>query len=197
MMFGARESSASADLYAPITVTGTFNGSGHKIWVNGTEAVQSGGTWTADNVRLNEGGTASVQARAIPNTDNGGNGTGGGGTPTNADLGNPASTAAKDAETEEDKPAVVLKKSYTKFLNDPLYQPHNGYVKTFDEVVRRDYDRPEVRPFSCTAPKSTCWNHTIVRHYEHASSNSMALHHRSIGTAHSRRFGSGLRHRLG
>ncbi|GEM_PF-895817 len=120
--------SSTADLYQPVTVTGTISASNHKVWVNGTVAVQSGSTWSAANVRLNEGGTATVQARAIPNTDNGGNGTGGGGTPTNSDPGNPASTAAKDAETAADKPAVVFKKSYTKYLNDQLYMPHNGYI---------------------------------------------------------------------
>src|SRR5205823_478416 len=64
-----------------VTVQGTINTSGYTIWVNGVRTnISTNGTWTAENVPLNEGGTVVIQARAIPNSDNSGNGSGGGGT---------------------------------------------------------------------------------------------------------------------
>ena len=54
---------------------------------------------------LTPGGTAVFQARAIPNDDHEGNGTGGGGQPSYQDLGNPRSSGGTDAELQTDKPA--------------------------------------------------------------------------------------------
>ena len=60
-----------------ITVSGTINVSDHKIWVNGVEVTNlSDGYWSVEGVPLPEGGTAVVQVRAIPLTDNDGNGSG-------------------------------------------------------------------------------------------------------------------------
>jgi hypothetical protein len=57
-------------------VTGTINSSDYTVWVNGVKAFMNGdGTWVASNTPVNAGGTAVFQARAIPNWDNGGNGT--------------------------------------------------------------------------------------------------------------------------
>jgi hypothetical protein len=92
---------------ATITVKGTINVSDHTVWVNGVMATQyDGGTWQADDVPLPPGGTAVIQARAIPNGDNGGYGTGGGGSsPTMQNPGNPSSPQQKDRGAKSDKPS--------------------------------------------------------------------------------------------
>lgn len=42
-----------------VTLTGTVSGSGYEVWVNGTQAMMnSDGSWQADNVPVNDGGTA-------------------------------------------------------------------------------------------------------------------------------------------
>lgn len=57
------------------TVTGTINSSDYTVWVNGVKAWLNGdGTWIVTNTPVTPGGTAVFQARAIPNSDNGGNG---------------------------------------------------------------------------------------------------------------------------
>ena len=83
--------------------------------VNGNKASYTGGTgWQATNVYLPEGGTALIQARAIPNSSNGGNGTGGsGGGPAGYDnLGNPDPAPDQDAESQVDKPPYIYTESY-------------------------------------------------------------------------------------
>jgi len=66
-----------------ITVTGTITDpADYTVWVNGalaTYADDDSGDWTATNVFLPTGGTALIQARAIPNSNHGGYGTGGSG----------------------------------------------------------------------------------------------------------------------
>ncbi|HUB87593.1 MAG TPA: hypothetical protein VMB22_06845, partial [Verrucomicrobiae bacterium] len=58
-------------------VDGTINLSGYTVWVNGVKATNyDGGTWSAFDVPLGTSQTAVIQARAIPNSDNGGNGGG-------------------------------------------------------------------------------------------------------------------------
>ena len=52
---------------ATVTVTGTINVSDHTVWVNGVKATINSGTWQADGVPMTPGGTAVIQARAIPN----------------------------------------------------------------------------------------------------------------------------------
>ncbi len=109
---------SGADLnQSRITVTGTINVSDHTVWVNGVKATLNGdGTWAAEDVPVNAGGTAAIQARAIPNADNGGNGTGGGGG-SNASLedpGNPASPDGKTAEAVPEKPPEVVLIDYHK-----------------------------------------------------------------------------------
>jgi len=102
---------ASEQLHEPtVTVNGGLGGGGYTVRVNGVKATDNGdGTWTADNVPLPVGGTAVLQARAIPNSDNGGHGTGGtGGSAAGyADPGNPESAQARDREAVPEKPAGV------------------------------------------------------------------------------------------
>jgi hypothetical protein len=66
---------SGVDLHQPhIDVTGTINSSDYKVWVNGVEALLDAyGNWSVSGVPVNEGGTAVIQARAIPLSDNGGN----------------------------------------------------------------------------------------------------------------------------
>ena len=75
----------------------------------------SGNAWTATNVYLPPGGTAVIQARAIPNSDNGGNGTGGsgGGPVTYDNLGNPDPAQDNDAESQIDRPTRLYVEKYT------------------------------------------------------------------------------------
>ncbi len=101
-----------------ITVYGTINVSDHKVWVNGVEVTNVvGGGWSVEGVPVNEGGTAVIQARAIPLTDNGGNGDGGGSGGEEATYdhpGNPASFQSTTTEREKDKPARVVAVQYHK-----------------------------------------------------------------------------------
>jgi hypothetical protein len=84
----------TGDLRLPTTtVSGTISApADYTVWVNGVKATVTGNNWEADNVSLPAGGgVTAIQVRAIPNADNGGNGTGvGGGGPVTFDnLGNP------------------------------------------------------------------------------------------------------------
>jgi hypothetical protein len=84
----------TGDLRLPTTtVSGTISDpADYTVWVNGVKATVTGNNWEADNVPLPAGGgVTAIQVRAIPNADNGGNGTGvGGGGPVTFDnLGNP------------------------------------------------------------------------------------------------------------
>jgi hypothetical protein len=98
-----------------LTVNGTISDADdYTVWVNGVKAADNGdGTWTATNVYLPTGGTALIQARAIPDTDNGGNGTGGGGGgPVSYDnLGNPDPPQDNDLESGTDRPSEVVLES--------------------------------------------------------------------------------------
>jgi hypothetical protein len=98
-----------------ITVTGTISDSSdYTVWVNGVKAVASGTAWTVTNVYLPPGGTAVIQARAIPDSDNGGNGTGGsgGGPVTYVNMGNPDPASDNDAESQTDRPMRLFVQSY-------------------------------------------------------------------------------------
>ncbi|MCX6884378.1 MAG: hypothetical protein NTX27_04980 [Verrucomicrobia bacterium] len=85
-----------------IAVSGTIGQAGYAVWVNGIKATTGSGNWSVASVPLNAGGTAVIQARAIPNSDNGGNGTGGGGPPSHQSLGNPASAQSVSTELTKD-----------------------------------------------------------------------------------------------
>lgn len=107
-----------------ITVSGTISDwTDYAVWVNGVKATVDGyGNWTAANVDLPAGGTALFQARAIPMTDNGGNGSGGsgGGPVTDANLGNPDPSGNLDTEVEVDKPSQLIMWNYTDNESDLL-----------------------------------------------------------------------------
>jgi hypothetical protein len=85
----------------------------YTVWVNGVKATSSSGSWEAENVAMTPGGSAVFQVRAIANSDHGGNGTGGGGTLSYANLCNPTSATAIDAEITVDKPERSYVSQYT------------------------------------------------------------------------------------
>jgi hypothetical protein len=102
-------------------VAGSINSSSYSVWVNGVEATNfvdlGGGVlgWTAYNVPVNGNGTALIQAEAIPSTDNGGKGTGGGGgtNSTLSNAGNPTPAArATLLEACPDKQPCIIYTQY-------------------------------------------------------------------------------------
>ena len=120
-----------------ITVTGTISTNDCKVWVNGVEVTNvSGGDWSVEGVPVNAGGTAVVQARAIPTSDNGGNGTGGsGGQSASFDNpGNPNSSQSITAEADKDKNSEVVLIHYHKnrvWLSIQRAAPHaDASIKT-------------------------------------------------------------------
>jgi hypothetical protein len=92
-------------------VTGTITLTGYTLWVNGVQATQSSGTWQADSVPVGLGGTAVVEARAIPNSDNGGNGNGMV-PPTDGTPSNPTGPGSIAAQMQIDQPAVWYIQKY-------------------------------------------------------------------------------------
>jgi hypothetical protein len=138
---------STTDLNQPfVNVGGSINAEGYTVWVNGRQATPSGGqTWQALNVPVCEGGSAVIQARAIPNTDHGGQGTGGsGGTvSTMANPGNPSSPQARDSEAGPDKPPVVVQIHYDKTLTTTFAEaPPNDYQVDYHETIKWDLGRP-------------------------------------------------------
>ena len=109
-----------------LTVVGTISDPGdYTVWVNGAKANYTGGTGRrATNVQLPEGGTASIQARAIPNSNNGGNGTGGsgGGPATYDNLGNPDPPQDQDAENQTNRPWRIYRVSDTQETNYTMHE---------------------------------------------------------------------------
>lgn len=58
-------------LQPTISLTGTIDSSEYDVWVNGQQAMDNGdGTWSATNVPVNQGGTATFHAVAIPKSAN-------------------------------------------------------------------------------------------------------------------------------
>jgi hypothetical protein len=146
-----------------VTVRGTINASDYKLWVNGVEATLASGTWQAEGVPLPAGGTALIQVRAIPLSDNNGHGTGGGDGihSTYDNLGNPDSAHAVTLEMEADKPPAIVTRLYRKDL-DPLRLsplPPDGY----QEIVKQNIGWGRALPgyyFS-----DLCWGGPEVRYY--------------------------------
>jgi hypothetical protein len=88
------------------SVSGTIDASGYKIWVNGTNAVQPGnGTWHATLPAMT-GASGMIEATAIPNSDNGGNGSG------SDAAGNPLSAQSKNAAAAVPAPSGIHYASY-------------------------------------------------------------------------------------
>ena len=142
---------STTDLNQPrILVNGIISVDGYTVWVNGMQVTtvwpNGNGTygWQVDGVPVNDGGTAVIQARAIPNTDYGGNGTGGsGGTvSTMANPGNPSSPQARDNEADPDRKPVVVQIHYDKTLEDTFTEPApSQYFDIVSETILWDLGR--------------------------------------------------------
>jgi len=118
-------------------VTGAISDPTYSVWINGVEGSNNGaGGWSATNVPINAGGTAVFQVRAIANSDNGGSGTGGGGTLSYSNSANPSSLTAIDCESDQDKPARLYVNHYTLSFNpsktnyDQDVIPFGGFLTT-------------------------------------------------------------------
>jgi hypothetical protein len=122
----------------PIGVMGTISTNGYTVWVNGVAATNvwdnGNGTygWQVDGVPVNDGGTAVIQARAIPNTDHDGHGTGGSGgsISTMANPGNPFSPQQITDDIEKDRDPEVITITYWKdwdFVKTRLDAPGDSH----------------------------------------------------------------------
>lgn len=107
-----------------VTVTGTIDSADYAVWVNGVAATNmidmQDGTWfwEADGVFLNSGGTATIQAVAIPNSVNGGQGTGMETPVDNAVPGNPQAPSRRAAEKNPEQQFLADTKEYHYSLDD-------------------------------------------------------------------------------
>ena len=90
-------------------VTGTINLTNYTLWVNGIQATQDGqGNWEADSVPMGSGGTAVVEARAIPQTPSAPNGQGTGTVgPTDGTPSNPTAAGSIAAQIQLDQPTII------------------------------------------------------------------------------------------
>jgi hypothetical protein len=93
---------------AVTTITGKIDTTNMTVWVNGIKAtsyVPDGEgiwKWRADEVPIGIGGTAVFQARAIPNSDHGGNGD-----RVPGEAGNPERSPAKSSDVETNAPPRI------------------------------------------------------------------------------------------
>jgi len=114
------------------TVTGTVASGNTQVWVNGVAAggmvLNADGTWdwTASYVPLNSGGTAIIQARALPTSINGGYGTSQDVPEDNAIAGNPQSIGSVTLQYVPEKPASLFVEEWhttnAVTTTDSLYQ---------------------------------------------------------------------------
>ncbi|MGH7952939.1 MAG: hypothetical protein ACREFE_13630, partial [Limisphaerales bacterium] len=110
------------------TVTGQISSSDYTVWVNGAQAVVSDGAWSADVAPISgEGGT--VEAMAIPNSDNGGNGNG-----ETDEAGNPQSAQGQSAQTAVDAPQGVYVASCSSGESQD-YLPDHSVTNHDDDVI--------------------------------------------------------------
>jgi hypothetical protein len=107
-----------------LTVTGTIDSADFTVWVNGlmaTNLADNGdGTWSweVDGVTLNSGGTAILQAVAIPSSVNGGQGDRMETWIDNAVPGNPTAPGRRALEAGADQPWQAYTRSYHYDYND-------------------------------------------------------------------------------
>lgn len=101
------------------TITGTINTNDYAVWVNGVLATQDGeGNWEADNVPTLPN-NAVVQVRVIPDSDNGGYGSGPGTNAiSNSNLDNPSSSGAIDTEAVVPPPSGIYMQSYNGWYSE-------------------------------------------------------------------------------
>jgi hypothetical protein len=110
-------SMGNAEANDPVTtVSGTIEASGYTVWVNGVKATNVSATsWTAAKVPLNVGGTKTVHAVAIPNSDNDGSGTAEAAPPAgpnNVQGGNPSSASGAGVNKDREAESKIYAKTY-------------------------------------------------------------------------------------
>jgi hypothetical protein len=114
----------------PVTrVTGAIDTSGYTVWVNGVKATNTSATaWSAAKVPVTAGGTATFHVTAIPNSDNGGNGSTNGvpsGPPNNVCSLNPVSAVASYWVKDLEKASEVYVQSYG-MRDEIVFSPPGG-----------------------------------------------------------------------
>ncbi|HEY0549836.1 MAG TPA: hypothetical protein VGF13_09550 [Verrucomicrobiae bacterium] len=102
--------------YPVATVSGTIDTSGYTVWVNGVKATNTSATsWSAANVPVTVGGTATFHVSAIENSDNGGHGDTNGvppGPPNNVQSPNPNSSLALQLSADREKASEIYVQRY-------------------------------------------------------------------------------------
>ena len=103
-------------------VTGTIALTNYTLWVNGVQASQYGQeNWEAYSVPVGPGGTAVVEARAIPNSNNDNNGNGTGTAPSSD--GTPSNPTAADSIAAQvqptSQPCVICRVAILKKIAQP------------------------------------------------------------------------------
>jgi hypothetical protein len=107
-----------------VTVSGTIDSADYTVWVNGIRATNltdnGNGTWRweAESVPLNSGGTATIQACAIPNSVDGGQGASMETPIDNAVPGNPRAPGRRARETDPEQDARVINQRYESTYKD-------------------------------------------------------------------------------
>jgi hypothetical protein len=130
-----------------VTVTGTIDSADFTVWVNGvmvtslTDNQDGTWSWEADYVPLNSGGTATIQAVAIPNSVNGGQGDGMEPGVDNAVPGNPTTADRRAKETDPEQGWTRYTKTYHYDYDDAwAYEIYGTWVwEDYHHWMVRDY----------------------------------------------------------
>jgi hypothetical protein len=126
----------------PVTrVTGTIDTSGYTVWVNGVKATNTSATsWSAAKVPVTAGGTATFHVTAIPNSDNGGNGSTNGvppGAANNVQSPNPNSSLAVQLSGDVEKAPEVYVQRYD-MRDEIVFSPPGGCL-TNENLMNTTY----------------------------------------------------------
>jgi hypothetical protein len=144
-----------------VTVTGTIDSTDFTVWVNGVMVTSlrdnGNGTWSweADYVPLNSGGTATIQAVAIPNSVNGGQGDGMEPWADNAVPGNPTAADRRAKEADPEQGWTRYTKTYHYDYNDAWSYEHYlwGAWEDYTHWMVRDWTNAAALP----GPAPTGW----------------------------------------
>ena len=113
-------------------MTGEIASNAWSIWVNGVEGTNNGdGTWSAQIAAIGVGGGA-LEALAIPNSDHGGNGSGG-----SDAAGNPISAQAQGVLALVPAPSGVYISKYQEWNQEDYYDAPNSWSDT-NQIIWQD-----------------------------------------------------------
>ena len=119
-----------------VTVSGAVSDGSYSVWVNGVHATVAGTNWSAVNVPLPAGGSATINVVAIP-PGGGGSGGGNGGESDPSQL-NPSDPNAVTVSIQPEKPAEVKlahgewSREWKENDNDPTSEAPGEYVLRYD-----------------------------------------------------------------